>query len=396
MAPMPDDRPAGFPPDASFNVPPDVPPLHPLTRKRSSAGKYIALLAVVVAAAVVWSGVWFYAAHLTEEALAGWRLREAKAGNVHRCTREQLGGYPFRIEVYCHGLDSEFRNVVPPLQVDLAELHVATQIYQPNLLIAEMQGPLRIGEIGRPPVMSATWDLAQASLRGTPSAPERLSMVFDTPVVSDLTAGVAKPFARANRMEWHGRIAEGSAADHPVIETVLRLTQASFPGVHPLTIAAIDADITARLTGLRDFAPKPWAERLRDIQTAGGSIEIVAARVAQGETVAVGSGTLGLKANGHLDGQLRLTIAGLEPFLKTIGIEHSAPVDRLVGALDRFLPGLGAAARAQAGAGVLAGMALIGEQTMLEGRKAVTVPLRLADGVVYLGPIQIGRTPPLF
>jgi len=384
MALVPDDRPA------------DAVPLHPLTRRRSGAGKFIVLLAVVAAAVIGWSGLWFYAAHLTEDALAGWRLREAKAGNSHRCTRESLGGYPFRIEVFCKGLDSEFRNVVPPLQVGLADLHVAAQIYQPDLLIAELEGPLVAGEIGKPPVVSATWDLAQASLRGTPSAPERLSMVFDAPVVSELTRGIATPFAQAQRMEWHGRIAAGSAADHPVIETVLRLNGASFPGVHQMAVPAIDADITARLVGLRDFAPKPWAQRLRDIQAAGGSIEIVAARVAQGETVAVGSGTLGLKANGHLDGQLRLTVAGLEPFLKTIGIEHSAPVDRFAGALDRILPGLGAAARAQAGAGVIAGMALIGEQTMLEGRKAVTVPLRLADGAIYLGPIQIGRTPPLF
>lgn len=382
MAFTPDDRPA----DLS----------HPLARKRSGARKYVALLAAVVIVIGGWSGFWFYAAHLTGEALAGWRLREAKAGNIYSCARESLGGYPFRIEVHCRGLNSELRNVVPPLQVDLAQLHVATQIYQPNLLIAELEGPLAIGEIGKSPVMSATWNLAQASLRGTPSAPERLSMVFDKPVVSDLTAGIAKPFARADRMEWHGRIAEGSAADNPVIEVVLRLAGASFPGLHAMAVTAIDADITAKLNGLRDFAPKPWAERFRDIQAAGGSIDIVAARVAQGETVAVGSGTLGLKANGHLDGQLRLTIAGLEPFLKAIGIERSAPVDRLAGALDRFLPGLGAAARAQAGAGVIAGMALIGEQTMLEGRKAVTVPLRLADGAIYLGPIQIGRTLPLF
>jgi hypothetical protein len=388
MALVPDDRPAGFSSD--------VPPLHPLTRKRSGAGKYIALLAVVAAVIVGWSGFWFYAAHLTEETLAGWRLREAKAGNSHHCAREELGGYPFRIEVHCSGLDSEFRNLMPPLQVNLARLHVATQIYQPNLLIAELEGPLAIGEVGRSPIMSATWELAQASLRGTPSAPERLSMVFQAPVVSELTTGTAKPFAQAERMEWHGRIAEGSAADHPVIETVLRLTGASFPGVHQMAVIAIDADITARLNGLSDFAPKPWAERLRDIQAAGGSIEVVAARVAQGETVAVGSGTLGLKADGHLDGRLRLTVAGLEPFLKAIGIEHSAPVDRIAGALDRFLPGLGAAARAQAGAGFMAGMALIGEPATLEGRKAVTVPLRLADGLVYLGPLQIGRTPPLF
>jgi hypothetical protein len=45
---------------------------------------------------------------------------------------------------------------------------------------------------------------------------------------------------------------------------------------------------------------------------------------------------------------------------------------------------------------VIAGMNLIGEQTTLEGRKAVAVPLRLTDGAIHLGPILIGHAPALF
>ncbi len=79
-----------------------------------------------------------------------------------------------------------------------------------------------------------------------------------------------------------------------------------------------------------------------------------------------------------------------------IGRSLEAPVDRLAGTLDRLIPGLGAAARAQAGAGVMAGMNLIGEQTILEGRPAVAVPLRFTNGAMYLGPLQLGQTPALF
>ena len=42
------------------------------------------------------------------------------------------------------------------------------------------------------------------------------------------------------------------------------------------------------------------------------------------------------------------------------------------------------------------GINLLGEQTTLEGKRAVTLPLRFNDGAVYLGPIPIGSTPALF
>jgi hypothetical protein len=39
---------------------------------------------------------------------------------------------------------------------------------------------------------------------------------------------------------------------------------------------------------------------------------------------------------------------------------------------------------------------MLGEQTTLEGKRAVTLPLRLTDGAIFLGPIPIGTAPALF
>jgi hypothetical protein len=376
---------------SEFRAPP-----HPLAARRSGAGKYIALLSIVILLGVGWTGLWFYAAGVAEDTVAGWRTREAQAGRLHSCGSQQVGGFPFRIELNCERADSEWRSLTPALQIRTAEIHAAAQIYQPTLLIAEIAGPMTLGETGQPPYLMANWSLAQSSLRGTPSAPERVSIVLDQPVFSRLGGGAPLPLAQANRMEFHGRIAEGSARDNPVIETVLRMSGASLPGLHELAVAPMNTETTAVLRGLKDFSPKPWAARFREIQAANGSIDITQARIEQGESLAVGSGTLNLNANGRLEGQLRLTVVGLDVFLKKIGFENTAPVDRLAGTLDRFMPGLGAIARSQAGAGVVAGINLIGEQTTLEGHKAVAVPLRFVDGAMLLGPLQLGQIPPLF
>jgi Zn-dependent M32 family carboxypeptidase len=71
-------------------------------------------------------------------------------------------------------------------------------------------------------------------------------------------------------------------------------------------------------------------------------------------------------------------------------------VDKLFGALDRAIPGLGEAVRENANAGVTAGLAAIGQEATLEGKKARSFPLRFVDGAVFIGPLKVAQTPPLF
>ena len=69
---------------------------------------------------------------------------------------------------------------------------------------------------------------------------------------------------------------------------------------------------------------------------------------------------------------------------------------KLVACNVHVAPGLGNVARQQIGANVAAGVNMLGEQTTLEGKRAVGLPLRFDDGVVLLGPVRIGVAPALF
>ena len=362
--------------------------------------RYISLLILIAALFGGWSWLWSYASGRAEVAIAGWRAREATAGRLYDCGSQSIGGYPFRIEVTCEHASALFNSNQPPVEIKATGILIAAQIYQPTLLISEFHGPLTIADPGQPPSIVVNWKLAQSSVRGTPAAPERVSLVLDKPVVDRISGGSQQNLLRAQRIEIHGRIAEGSAANRPVIEAMLRLDHASAPDLLPAAVEPVDADITAVLRGLTDFSPKPWPVRFRAMQAAGGQIEITQARVQQGETIAVGSGSIALNPNGRLEGQLRLTVAGIEPFLQSIGaqqmVQSSPTVDKLAGALDRLAPGLGTVARQQAGANISAGINLLGEQTTLEGKRAVTLPLRFDDGRMFLGPIPIGNAPALF
>lgn len=362
--------------------------------------RYIILTVLVALVIVGWSGLWYYAVGQAGNVLDGWRDREAKAGRIYNCGSASIGGYPFRIEVSCQNASAVFRALQPPLEIKTADILAAVQIYQPDLIISEFTGPATIGDAGHPPVLSANWKLGQASVRGTPTAPERVALVFDAPVLERLSGDSRESLLRANHLELHGRVAEGSAADKPVIEAALSAEGITAPALHPAAAQPLDADMVTVLRGLNDLSPKPWAERFREMQAAGGRIDITRARVQQGNILAVGAGQLMLNPQGRLQGQLRVTIAGIDEFLDKIGAQHmvqsSPTMDRLAGFLDRFSPGLGAAARQQAGTNIAAGINMLGEQTTLEGRKAVTLPLRFDDGAAFLGPIPIGKTPALF
>jgi len=371
-----------------------------LQSRRRTGLRYTILLFIVFALVAGWTGFWKFAASKAQETIEGWRSREAKAGRIYNCGSQTIGGFPFRIEVNCDDASALFRSSQPALELKTSSLVVMAQVYQPGLLISEFRGPLTVGESGKSPDIVVDWKVAQSSVRGTPTAPSRVALVFDQPVVDRMNGGNRQNLLRAKHIEIHGRLAEGSVAVNPVIEIATQLEQASAPELHPAAAKPIDANVTSILRGLNDFAPKPWSVRFREIQAAGGRIDITQARVQQGDILAVGGGSLSLNGNGRLEGELRVTIAGLEQFLAAIGaqqrVQTSPHMDKLVGVLDRLAPGLGDVARQQAGANISAGINMLGEQTTLEGKRAVTLPLRFNDGAVFLGPIPIGNTPALF
>jgi hypothetical protein len=242
--------------------------------------------------------------------------------------------------------------------------------------------------------------LLQISIRGRPPVPERLSMAVDQAAVDRPDGQAGEPLLRAKRIELHGRIASGSVRDRPVLDLAATLTGFVAPTLHPMMQQPVDVSMVGTLRGLDNLRPLSLPARLRQLQAAGGRLEIKQARVQQGDVLAVAAGSLGLTAAGRLDGELNVTATGLDKVLPKLGIDQlassSKSLEPAFGALDRLIPGLGRVARDNAGTGLAVGLALIGRPAELEGRKALTLPLRFVDGAVFLGPVRVGAVAPLF
>jgi hypothetical protein len=338
-------------------------------------GRWVyAPLGVVIVLALLWSAGWLYATSRAEGVINAWIEREARDGRNYLCEDRSIGGFPFRIEVRCRGVTAQLRDPGGVVVLKTQQLTAVAQVYRPDLIIAEVSGPMTIALPGADDELVVQWRLLQASLRGRPRDLRRLSIVADAPEVRAAGAANDRPLAQAARFEAHVRRNEQSPADKPVFDLAARTSNATVALAPGLADRAFNAEAIAVLRGMHDFSPRPFKARLRDWQAQGGRLEIVNVRLEQGDSLATAKGEVGLSGQGRLDGRVNLLLAGLE---------------HLIGPL------LGNENASRSRAGILSGLSLLG-RAELEGKRAVAVPLILRDGRVYLGPVPVGNTAPLF
>lgn len=377
---------------------------HPLLATRRRLWSIIVPGVVAALLAVGWAAAWRYAAALAEERISAWRADEAKSGRFHSCARQTVNGFPFRIAVRCANAVTELRNADPPLTIKVKEIQLIGRVYDVSVSKAEVKAPLIISEPTRL-LWTAGWSQASVGVHGLPRALDRLSVAIEEMRLDQPGATLMS----ADRLNFDARIAMGSARHNPVLELGLQAAGAVVSAAY-MSNEPADFKIAAVLRGLRDLSPQRAPLLLRQLQAADGRLEIVNGRLQQGHTIATAVGALGLSANGRPEGNLRLTIAGAERLVQALGLDKAlAPMGGNRGALgldrggpaqnglDRLIPGLGGLARTKAAEkGLQMGIALLGEGTELEGRRATAIALRFTDGAAMLGPLKLGQIPPLY
>lgn len=386
--------------------PPARPRRSPPPRRRLL--RFLVLAAVIVALPIGWNALWSYAASIANEALAGWIAREAALGRVYACGSQSIGGFPFGIVIHCDKASAAFNSNRPPFDVSAGDFTFSAQVFRPTLLNGEISAPVTLADPGQGPAFVANWSAARLTLLGLPPEPERVTVDLTKPRL-DRTAGAnAGMIFQADRLEVDGRIIAGSARRNPVIEASAKVTAALAPSFHPLLAEPLAGEIDAVMRGFKDFLPKPWSVLFRDMQAAGGGIEIKTLRLARSDAVLLGTGTFTINASGRLEGELRVTVAGVENIVPLLGVDQliGQGIDRLtggsgspaqgLGALDRLLPGLGGVVRESASTGLIETIKRMGEPTKLDGKPAVALPLRVTDGIVYVGIIPVAAVPALF
>jgi hypothetical protein len=193
-----------------------------------------------------------------------------------------------------------------------------------------------------------------------------------------------------------------------VIEATGHFAAAIAPTFHPLLAAPLQGEIDVTMRGFKDFSPKPWPALFREMQASGGGIEIKSVRIERSDAIVVGTGQLTVNGNGKLDGVIDVNVAGIENIIPLLGIDQliGQGIDRLTGgngssdqglsALDRLMPGLGDVVRQSASSSVIDNIKKMGQPAEIDKKPAIALPLRVTDGVIFIGLIPLGVVPPLF
>jgi hypothetical protein len=382
----------------------------PVPPPRRSFLRVVIPVVVLIGLAVVWCGVWYYAAGVANRTLAGWIASEAAAGRVYTCGSEGIAGFPFSIQVRCVQAAATFKTAQTPFDLAANDITFTAQVWRPTELVGDVVGPVTVAERGQAPSLVANWSSARMRVDGLPPNPQAISINVERPHLdrgggAGGTGGAA--LFVADNAELDARIVSGSTQNNPVIDFTLHFVAAAAPTVHPLLAQPLRGDVEVVVRGFKDLEQKPLAERFRELQAAGGTIELKTLRLQRPDAIVVGSGKVTVNARGRLDGMLQVAVYGLDTIVPQLGIDRviEQHLDQLTGndqaqqglaALDRLVPGLSGIVRQGTNATLADDVKKMGQPTEIDDKPAVALPLRFADGAVYLGLIRIGDVPPLF
>ena len=375
--------------------------------RRRRLWPFILPVAIILLAAG-WTWLWYYAAGIASEAEAGWIQREAALGRVYACGAQSIGGFPFSFTSNCDQAAAAFESNNPPFDVRATGVTFSAQVFRPTLLNGEITGPVTLADPGQQPIFVANFSNAQLRLLGLPPDPEAITVRLREPRLDRVAGPGSGMIFQAEAVDVAGRIISGSARSNPVIEATGHFTGATAPTFHPLLAEPLQGDVDFVMRGFTDFSPKPWPALFREMQAAGGGIEIKTIRIERPDAIIVGTGTLTVNTQGKLNGVIEVAVVGIENIVPLLGIDQliGQGIDRLTGgsgsanqglnALDRLVPGLGGVVRQNAASSVIENIKKMGQPTEIDKKPAVALPVRVEDSVIYLGLIPLGVVPPLF
>jgi hypothetical protein len=322
--------------------------------------------------AVAWTVAWFVIQDRVNDGLDRWLAAEGQAGRQWTCQDRSVGGYPFRIEVTCAALRLQRGEV----SASLGRVQSVAQVYQPRHVITEVGGPLRLTD-GRITVQG-TWQLLEASVRGSSTGVQRASLVAEAPNLQVTGAAPTEIGLSSQRLEAHVRPNPRGQQDG-AYDAAISILQARIPGLDALLGGAEPANLQLDVTATRaeGFRGRPVLDEVERWREADGRLKILLASLAKGPRRMEAKGELRLDEQHRPAGELTLAAAGIEGLIGNLtgGGVGGSVLGALLGQGPRNPP-------PAPGAPALSPLP----------------PLRLDNGRVALGPFAVPnlRLPPLY
>ncbi|SIS58200.1 hypothetical protein SAMN05421759_101558 [Roseivivax lentus] len=306
------------------------------------------LIALAVAAALIWSGLWFWQARALRSEIDTWFAEKRDAGWLAEAEAVSVRGFPNRLDARFEGL-----SLAPPdgPRWEVPKLQVMQLVYDRDHLILAASGGQRLftknGEI------AIDGEGLRASAVTEGGALDRLAI-----------EARSLDLVRETGSDIHLRDLGGGLARVAGSDGDWRLSLAAAP-VDPGAEAPGDERVTLNATLTLD-GPLEETPRLTALDLAGLDYSADAGRLSL-------SGAFGLDAKGRISGPLTLRAEEWRALLEKAGRDGRMPREATALLENVF--------------GVISGLSGSGDD--------LNLTLRLDEGAVFLGPLQVGKLPRL-
>jgi hypothetical protein len=339
------------------------------SRRSSRAWLYAPFIALALAAAA-WTGFWFVVRARVIDAVDTALAREAGLGRSWTCTDRTVTGFPFRVELRCGALALASARWGEAVRVQTGPALAVGQIYTPNLVIAQITGPLQ-ATLPEGRKLDLAWTRLEASLTHSAGDPERVSLVLTGPSASLTAPGLSPETWQATALEAHLRRNPSRPAADQAVDLAITAKGSVLPALDALlgTTEPGDVDIQATLTQAEAFRIGLNPDALEAWRTAGGQIEVTRLVSVKGAARIEAAGQFLIDQTHRPAGQVQASLAGIR---QIAGI----PVGGIAAGLGGLLGGRLSAQLP----GVAPGLTAL-------------PPIVLREGRVYLGPIRLPLQP---
>ena len=314
--------------------------------------RFFWLLLGIVAAIALYSGGWYYAAGKVGERVQTAVDGANASGRRANCESLEVRGYPFRLGVFCRSV--MFEDPKAAIRFQAGAFRSAAQVYQPNLVIGELDGPATLETPGIP-TLDLKWESMRASVRIASPLPERVSVEGrNVEVRLDEPGDVPPLLGRAGHAELHARPTADAGYDLAVRFNELRFDP-NFVGTDKLS----------PLAGLADFFVERWQSGGRESSVNIRNLTVSIDDKGSGAEV---SGPFAVGIDGLIDAELQVKVRNprvLGELLVSLMPVYREQVELAVGTI-----------------------AMLGEEP--------TFPLKISRGKVRIGFVSLGAIPPLF
>ncbi len=269
--------------------------------------RIIILGVVVFLVAALWSGAWLWAAG--QIGAYEKQLEAADGVNAPRlaCGSFTVTGFPFGFDLTC----APATIVLEDTTVTVAGLKASAEVYNPFFVLASAKSPATVADAFTGSQSRLDFAGADASIRLTGWRIARASVVVEAPVWND-TVLEDRLIGKADHVEAHlidVPDKHDEKAGLATADTYVEIDNAAAPGFGIVAgKGTLDGEITNLPDDLRTYV---YPDTLRAWQAAGGQFLLRGLNGDDGARNFAATGNLGLDAQGHAQGQIKVKSTGV-------------------------------------------------------------------------------------